>query len=148
MEPNTALTLAGFAAKTRYDDLPPTVVHEAKRILLDVTGCALGSADVAKGRLAIKFARDVGGRPEASILGTSAKVGMGAAAFANGELMHSLDYCPLLPPGHISPFVTSAALAAAEARQASGKTLILAVAIAKAAAVTKGEMCPGGNKGQ
>jgi 2-methylcitrate dehydratase PrpD len=130
METNTALSLAAFAAKTQFDELPPAVVHEAKRILFDVIGCALGSNTVAKGRLAIEFARNIGGPPESSILGTSAKVGMGAAAFANGELMHSLDYCPLLPPGHIAPFVTAAALATAEAKQASGKTLILAVAMA------------------
>ena len=130
METNTACSLAAFAAKTQFDELPQAVVHEAKRVLLDVIGCALGSNAVAKGRLAIEFARDVGGRPESSILGTSAKVGMGAAAIANGELMHSLDYCPLLPPGHIAPFVTAAALATAEAKQASGKTLILAVAMA------------------
>ena len=130
MEANTASTLASYASNARFDDLPPAVVHETKRILLDVTGCALGALDVAKGKLAVRFARDTGGRPEASILGTSDKVGIGVAAFANAELMHGLDFCPLLPPGHISPFVTAAPLAAAEARQASGKSLILAVAMA------------------
>ena len=57
METNTALSLAAFAAKTQFDELPPAVVHEAKRILFDVIGCALGSNTVAKGRHAIEFAR-------------------------------------------------------------------------------------------
>jgi 2-methylcitrate dehydratase PrpD len=130
LEANTALTLASFASKAEYDHLPSEVVHETKRILLDVIGCALGAHGVAKGKLAVRFARETGGQPEASILGTSDKVGMGAAAFANAELMHGLDYCPLLPPGHISPFITAAPLAAAQARQASGKSLLLAVAMA------------------
>ena len=130
MESNSALTLASFAAETTYADLPAEVVHEVKRMLLDVIGCALGAVSVAKGRLAIRFARETGGRAEASIIGTADRVGMGAATFANAELMHALDYCPLLPPGHITPFVTAAPLAAAEAQEASGRTLILAVAMA------------------
>ena len=130
MNTNYSITLAGFAAQTGYDDLPAAVVNETKRILLDIVGCAIGSTALAKGRLSIQFARATGGPPEASILGASGKVGIGAAAFANGELMHSMDFCALLPPGHVSPFVTAAPLAVAEAKHASGQTLILAVALA------------------
>ncbi len=130
MEARTASTLASFVASVRYDDLPSAVIHETKRIVLDVTGCALGALNVAKGKLAVRFARDTGGRFEASILGTADRVGTGAAAFANAELMHALDFCPLLPPGHVSPFVTAAPLAAAQAREASGRSLLLAVTIA------------------
>jgi 2-methylcitrate dehydratase PrpD len=63
-------------------------------------------------------------------LGTREKVPAALAAFANAELIHATDHCPILPPAHISPFVTSPALAIAESRKASGKALIVAVALA------------------
>lgn len=130
MENDVTHSLASFISRTGFDDLPREVVHETKRILLDIVGCALGSVEHDKGRIAIQFARETGGRPEATILGTREKVAAPAAAFANGELMHTLDYCPLLPPAHITPFVTPAPLALAEAKGASGKSLIAAVALA------------------
>ena len=122
--------LASFVSDTQYETLPREVVHETKRILLDIIGCAVGSVALPKARIATELAREIGGRPEATILGTRDKIAAPLAAFANGELMHALDYCALLPPNHISAFVTPAVLAVAEAKQASGKQLINAVALA------------------
>ena len=34
--------VAFFVEKTRYDDLPLSVAHETKRLILDTIGCALG----------------------------------------------------------------------------------------------------------
>ena len=130
MQANVTQQLASFVTATRFEDLPREVVHETKRILLDIFGCAIGSVDLAKGRIAVEFARAAGGAGEASILGTRHRVAATNAAFANGELMHALDYCPLLPPNHITALVTPAPLALAEATGASGKILITAVALA------------------
>ncbi|KIC65283.1 hypothetical protein RM50_17065 [Pseudarthrobacter phenanthrenivorans] len=105
-------------------------MHETKRILLDVIGCALGSKDLEKGKLAVEFALSSGGHREATILGIGEKVPTALAAFANAELIHATDHCPILPPAHVSPFVTSPALAMAESRKASGKSLIVALALA------------------
>jgi len=121
-------TLANFSSKLQFDDLPEDVVHETKRIILDVMGCALGSLDLEKGRIAVEFAQKIGGRAEASILGTIKKVSCPHAAFANGELMHSSDYCPILPPLEVSSFVLPASLALAEVRGSSGKAFITATA--------------------
>lgn len=122
--------LARFVAETSFGRLPQDVVHETKRILLDVVGCALGSNDLDKGRLAIDFVCRAGGRPEVTVLGTSERTTTALGAFANGELMHTTDHCPLLPPAHIAPFVTPAPLALAESLKAPGTTLITAVALA------------------
>jgi len=43
-----ATTLARFAADIRFEDLPPDVVTESKRILLDSLGCALAAVDLDK----------------------------------------------------------------------------------------------------
>ncbi|HXY74199.1 MAG TPA: MmgE/PrpD family protein [Dehalococcoidales bacterium] len=127
---NITGTLAKFGSDLKFDDLPKDVVHETKRIILDILGCALGSIDLAKGRIAVEFARKTGGRPESTILITGEKVASPIAAFANGEQMFSLDHCSLMPSAHVAPFVTSACLALAEERKASGKTFITAVALA------------------
>ena len=56
-----ATTLARFAADIRFEDLPPDVVAESKRILLDSLGCALAAVDLDKGRIGIEFAGILGG---------------------------------------------------------------------------------------
>lgn len=122
--------LVKFSAETTFDNLPDKVVHETKRILLDIIGCALGAIDLDKGRISVELARYLGGRPEATILGVGDKVSSTNAAFANGELMHSMDFCPILPPAHVAPFVTAAPLALVEVKKASGKDLITALALA------------------
>ena len=123
--------LVKFTSGITFKKLPANVVHETKRILLDIIGCALGAVDLDKGRISVDLAKDLAGKPEATILGSRDKVASTNAAFANAELMHAMDYDPLLPPGHVSPFVTSAPLALAESRSASGKTLLTAVTIAQ-----------------
>ena len=126
-------TFAAFGASTRFDDLPPEVVGECKRLFIDSLGCALGGLSHPKGTIGIEYARLQGpGAPgaQASILGTGERVSAIAAGFANAELVNALDFDALLPPGHVSPYVIPGALAAAEVTGATGKDLICAVAIA------------------
>jgi 2-methylcitrate dehydratase PrpD len=52
------------------------------------------------------------------------------AAFANGELINTMDMDPVLPPGHVTPYVLPGALAQAEKEHASGARLIEALAAA------------------
>ncbi|MFV0411175.1 MAG: MmgE/PrpD family protein, partial [Paracoccus sp. (in: a-proteobacteria)] len=61
--------LAEFSAGLRFEDLPPTVVEEGKRLLLDTIGCGLGGHAVEKGQMAVRLAGRMGGTPEATILG-------------------------------------------------------------------------------
>lgn len=125
-------TLAKFCADVKYEDLPEEVVHKTKQILVDVIGLGLGARgeDLEKGKHGVKMAMMFQGAPQASILGTGEKVDVATAAFANGELMHSMDWCILLAPGHVSPFCVPSILALAEDRKASGKDVLLATALA------------------
>jgi 2-methylcitrate dehydratase PrpD len=123
--------LTDFSANVRFEDLPEAVVSESKRMLLDSIGCALGALGTEKGRIAIKVARDMGGPAQARIIGTDAVLSTSAAAFANGELITTLDYDALIsPPGHVAPYVIPAMLAVAELNGSDGKELIRAVALA------------------
>jgi 2-methylcitrate dehydratase PrpD len=130
--PTIVEALAAFATETQFEDLPPHVVEESKRILLDSIGCALGGLSHPKGTIGVEVARLMGaGVPgaQATILGTGFKVSTVGAAFANGELMNALDFDAVLPPGHVSPYVLPGALAVAEAAGVSGEELIVATAI-------------------
>ncbi|MDO8567334.1 MAG: MmgE/PrpD family protein [Dehalococcoidales bacterium] len=123
--------LVDFAAGLKYENLPEDVRQEAKRILLDSIGCALAAITVDKGRMVVRVAREMGGAPEANVIGTGDKVSTFAAAFANGELINALDYDVVTsPPGHAVPYVLPPVLAIAEKRGVSGKDLICAIALA------------------
>ena len=123
--------IARFAAEIQYKNLPPFVVLETKKLLLDSIGCAIGGIKSQKGEIAIRLARVLGGQAESGLWGTSDKVGAASSAYAIGELMNALDYEPLLsPPAHATPYVLAAPLAIGEMKKASGRELIVAAAIA------------------
>ncbi|WP_346011878.1 MmgE/PrpD family protein [Streptomyces sp. SID3343] len=123
--------LAAFTADSDFDRLPADVIDESKRILLDSIGCALGAIDEPKGRIGIEYGRMTGGTGgDATIIGTGDKVSVFGAAFANGELINTLDADAVLPPGHVTPYVLPGAMAVGESVRASGKDVIAAVAVA------------------
>ena len=123
--------LADFTVGTRIEDLPADVIQETKLIILDSIGCALASTEQPKGRAGIEYGRTIGGGAgTATIIGFGERVSIFGAAFANGELINTLDMDPVLPPGHVCPYVLPGALALAEQEGASGATLIEAVALA------------------
>src|SRR4051812_37082915 len=101
--------LAEFTVHTNYDGLPPAVVDETKRILLDSIGCAVAAVDHPKGRIGIDYGRLMGGG-DATIMGTGGRVSVVGAAFANGELIGALDYDAIIPPGHVVPYVLPGAV--------------------------------------
>ena len=43
--------LARFAAETKYEDLPPEIIHETKLVLMEHIGCALGALSTDKGKM-------------------------------------------------------------------------------------------------
>lgn len=123
--------LADFAVNTESSALPAEVVAESKRILLDSLGCAVASLGERGAEIAVRYGRVLGGTAaEASILGTGTKTSQIGAAFANAELINALDQDPVLPPGHVTPYVLPGALAAAEAGGVAGRTLLAAIAVA------------------
>ena len=64
---SVAHQFARYALALDYARLPPEVVHQAKRCLLDALGCAIGAVD-APGRTVMEdTVRDIGGPPEATV---------------------------------------------------------------------------------
>jgi len=124
--------LAEYSKSLRYEDLPPAVVHEVKRRLLDSLGCAFGAWTAPPCRIARTLARSVTLAHGATLWGTRHKTGLDLATFANGTLVRYLDFNDTYlakEPAHPSDNI-AAVLAAGEAAHASGRLVIQAIALA------------------
>jgi 2-methylcitrate dehydratase len=124
--------LAKYVRNLCYDDLPPAVVHEVKRRMLDSLGCAFGAWDAKPCRIARDLARSVKAERGATLWGTTHKTLPDLAAFANGAMVRYLDFNDTYlskEPAHPSDNV-SAILAVGELTHASGQRVIQAVALA------------------
>ncbi|MEV6062910.1 MmgE/PrpD family protein [Nocardia asteroides] len=131
MTPTIIHRLAEFATGTTVDDLPGEVIEQSKRILLDSLGCAVASIGERGADIAIRYGKILGGTTGgASILGTGERSSEIGAAFVNAELINALDQDPVLPPGHVTPYVLPGVLAAAEAAHVTGARLLSAIAVA------------------
>src|SRR5262245_20828203 len=128
---NLSRTLARFAVKLDYDDLPSRAVAEAKRFLLDSLGCALGGVRTHDARIMREFIEEEGGRGEATLIGTRKKVPAGWASFYNALLVRALDYNDIYwkaDPSHPSD-ILPAALAIAEKQGTGGRDVVLGIVI-------------------
>lgn len=122
--------LAEFAARIQYSELPQVVADECKRDILDAIGCALAAAGQPKALKGIECAVRIGGSSgPATIIGAGTRSSIFGAAFANGELISTLDADSVLLPGHVSPYVLPGAFAVSEASHRTGKDLIASVAV-------------------
>ena len=115
--------MASYAASLRFEDLPPEVVHQAKRVLIDSLGCGLGAFGAGPARIARQVASTVHGEREATVLGTRIRTTPDLAAFANGVMVRYLDFNDAYLSSHPSDNFAPV-LAAAEASGASGRELI------------------------
>jgi 2-methylcitrate dehydratase len=123
--------IATYAATLEFSSLPDKVVHETRRRIIDMIGCALGGYDDEPCRIARAIAARAETREGARILGTSLRTLPELATFANGVMARYLDGNDTLPGGGGHPSdVIAAMLAVAEARHADGKALITSIALA------------------
>lgn len=121
--------LAAFVHDVHYEALPPEVVHYAKRLILDTLGCAFGAMESDVAAALRRFADDIGGAPQATLIGSGLKTSVALATLVNGGLLRYLDSNdyyfgrdPAHPSGNLAP-----ALAMAERQGRDGKTLIAAL---------------------
>lgn len=127
-----AESLGAYASALKYEDLPKEVVHQAKRMIVDTLGCALGGYVSEPARIAREFAATVTSTQPATVLCTGQKTSPDLAVFANGVLMRYLDFNDGYigrEAGHPSDSI-AALLSAAEIGNASGRELITATVIA------------------
>jgi 2-methylcitrate dehydratase PrpD len=121
--------IAHFATSLAYDDTPPDVVEAAKLHVLDVLGCGLAASALGiatEGRTAMT---ELGGDPQASVIGHDAHIPAASAAFANAMLCHGLDYDDTHSDSvaHVSTVVVPVAAAVGEADGVDGRELLTAI---------------------
>ncbi|HEX4344413.1 MAG TPA: MmgE/PrpD family protein [Solirubrobacteraceae bacterium] len=124
--------LVGFLSDVRYGDLSADAAHEAKRLVLDTLGCALGGRQSPLGEIAVRYAGLTGSAPaEATVVGSSPASAF-AAATANGRMAGALDaddtFASAGQTSHHGGSAVMASLALAEQQGSSGKALLAAVA--------------------
>ncbi len=123
---------ADFVVNTRYDDLEPEVIHQAKKLILDLMGVSLAGYQLMEfPRMVVSYMADLGGRPEATIIHTKKKFPAVNAALANAACAHALDMddghrFAALHPGTV---IIPAAIAAAELSEAGTKEMITGVVV-------------------
>lgn len=140
--------LCGFLGQARYEDLPASTVHAARRGLLDWFGCAFAGSTHPSLDLVIAMLQDAGGRPEATVVGRKLKLGILEAPIANGYMGHVLDYDDTHATTlHPSSPVLSAVLPLCERKRVSGKDLLLAYVCGLEAGVRVGRASPAHHEG-
>lgn len=122
--------LAQFAAGFPTAEIPADVLHLSERCFLDYLGISIGAWDETAVRIACEVADDLGGSPQASLLG-GGQASLIHAATVNGIASHVLDFDDTHQPTilHGTGPVMSAVLAAAEWSGASGLELLAAHAL-------------------
>ena len=129
--PALTMQLAEWAASTTTDDLPHAVVHQVRRSLVDYLSAVIPGASSAPAAPVRRYAIATSAPGGATVIGTDARLVPSAAAMVNGTAAHSLELDDGYTPGggHPGCTVVSAALAMAEAIEASVDDLIRAIAL-------------------
>jgi 2-methylcitrate dehydratase PrpD len=147
---NLTTKLCSFLAEIEFTDLPPSVVHAARRGALDWIGCALvGSSHPTVSKL-LHVLQASSDTRRVTVLGRGMKLGPLDAALANGLMGHVLDYDDTHMQGvilHTSSPVLAALLALAETYPVSGREFITAYVAGFETGVRVGRAAPGHHRG-
>ncbi|HEY3109421.1 MAG TPA: MmgE/PrpD family protein [Chloroflexota bacterium] len=126
-------TLADWASGLTYRDLPDHVAARVKLLTLDTIGAMLAAAQpkYTAGWLISEHVRDLGGKPESTVIGRGFKSSCVNAALAGGTLGY---YCDI-EAHHVEAIlhgpaaVVPSAIAVGERVGASGAELLAAIAL-------------------
>ena len=128
----TTEILSKYSCELTYDQLPPEVVQQVKRTLVDTFGCAMGGYLSEPAKIARRMASEISSTSPSRIIGTEDYSSMDLAGFANGVMVRYLDcndsyFSP--GGGHPSDMIP-AALAVADTLHSTGTELITAIVVA------------------
>lgn len=121
--------LAEFIVGLDYDELPASTIAAAKGAVLDQFGIMLMGSTLPWTQPSCDVVREIGSRPEATIVGWGDKVSALDAAFVNANLGHSCEFDDSGYNGgcHPGALTVPPALALAERDRLSGRDLLLSV---------------------
>jgi 2-methylcitrate dehydratase PrpD len=126
---NATQTLAHYARKLRYRDIPGEVIERAKACILDTLAVSLYGSTKPWSKTVSEFVRSTGSQGKATVLGGKQKASPERAALANGVMAHAFELDNVRQPGAgVHPGATGflPAFAVAESEHADGKALLTA----------------------
>jgi 2-methylcitrate dehydratase PrpD len=121
-------TLATFVADTQFVDLPPGLVEDLKIIVLDTFAAGFIGTAQPWARMVAEMVRELGGKPEASVINQSWRTDISRAALVNGALIGAFE-CEPLTGSHASGTVLPAALAVCEREHLDGRAFLIALVL-------------------
>lgn len=122
---------ANFLNNFTFNEIPAEVVKQTKLHILDSIGCVLGGYAIDWGKKVTALGRDLGGKPEATVIGSGDRLHCANAAYVNGKLSNVLDMDETLyQTRHIGGVPFFSALSVGERVGVTGKDVILATVLA------------------
>ena len=144
-KPTISQTLAQFATRLAWDEIPAPVQERAKLLLIDAIGVAFASTQFDFAQRALAALKQLGAG-DSPVIGMSDTLALRDAAMLNGMLIHGLDYDDTYLPGsvHLTASCVPTVLGVAAANGASGKELLIALALGLETAARLGAAGSGG----
>jgi 2-methylcitrate dehydratase PrpD len=126
--PGVTSKLARMILRTRWDDIPSSVRHQAKRSFMNLFAAALAGCRTPPVEAALASLAEFSGGKPAAIIGRTERIDALSAAFLNAASANVHDFCDthLATVIHPTAPVAPALLALAELRRVSGRDLLLA----------------------
>lgn len=84
--------LIGFVEATSFSDIPREAIEASRREVLWTLGSCVAGAGAPGSDRIIAFVRQVGGQPEATVIGFGDRVAATVAGLANGAFAKALEY--------------------------------------------------------
>jgi 2-methylcitrate dehydratase len=119
---------ARYGLALKYDLLPPEVVRQAKRCVLDALACAIGAYDAPGLPICEDVVKELGGIEEATVIGSGLRTSAAHAQLVNGFLVRFLDFNDLGGGGHNTDSIP-AIIAIAEREKKGGRDFLNSVVI-------------------
>jgi 2-methylcitrate dehydratase PrpD len=122
--------LAAWAESVTWSSLPLDVRQVTGCRLLDSMGLMLAGSDTDAGRAVSEYAVSLGGKREATLIGSGECLPAASVALVHGTWAHVHDFDDTMPESVIHPTspVAAAALAIGEAQGASPEEILTAIA--------------------
>src|SRR5262245_34705720 len=118
---STTEAVARWIVDTRYSDIPDGAKRATAVASFDAMGCMLAGSVQPLGKIMSDYVTDLGGSPQATVVGSGQRTSAANAAFANGTFGHALDYDDRGMLSHAASLLLATLMAVGEKLDASGK---------------------------
>ncbi|MFC2001944.1 MmgE/PrpD family protein [Chloroflexota bacterium] len=123
--------VSSYISRNAEAKLPAEVITKTKHHIMDTLAAMVSGSKLKAGQVAIKYANDQGGVPEAQVVGSQTVTSAVNAALANGLMAHADETDDSHAKSHTHPgcAIVPAALAMSEREEADGMSFLKAVVV-------------------